>query len=180
MYNAFKIEKIFDQDEIENLKSLFESCSENLAHQDYNLYDVDKRIIPNSATHPVLQKLNQYVDLTPMSHYFVKYDVEGFTSLHTDDDGVVKLTVVTLLDDVDLIGGETLVLDRYVKNARPAYKYAKRGKMGEAPIGSSRIPVIARMKPGDSISYDNAVKHGVCQVEQGHRIVLVSWYKEHD
>ena len=52
MYNAFKIENIFDQDEIENLKSLFESCSESLAHQDYNLYDVDKRIIPNSATHP--------------------------------------------------------------------------------------------------------------------------------
>jgi len=180
MYNAFKIERIFTNDDIYHLRHLFHSCEESLAHQDYNLYDVDKRIIPNSATHPLLQKLNEYMDLTPMSHYFVKYTPEAFTSLHTDDDGVVKLTVVTLLEDMDLVGGETLVLDRYVKSARPKHKYAKRGKMGEAPIGTSLIPIIARMTLGDSIIYDNAIKHGVCQVERGYRTVLVSWYRAHD
>tara|TARA_B110000208_G_scaffold46442_1_gene61624 strand:- start:2130 stop:2681 length:552 start_codon:yes stop_codon:yes gene_type:complete len=178
-HNAFKVERIINSSEVNTLKGNFSKLTPRLAHQDYNLFDVDKRLI-DDYSHPILRKIDKYVNLKPMSHYFVKYGEEGFTSLHTDDDGVVKLTVVTLIEDTDLVGGETLVIDRYMKSSRPSNKYAKRGKMVNAPIGQSKIPVIAKMEVGESVIYDNKVTHGVCQVEKGSRLVLVSWYMAHD
>lgn len=175
----YQVEKIFTDEETANLLSLFHSLEESLAHQDYNLFDVDKRHIPYKQWTKELEKLNQYVPdgLVPQSHYFVKYGEESFTRLHTDDVNVVKMTIVTMVDTQDLIGGGTLVFDKYTKNKRPRDRYAKRVNNGPAPVGKDIIPDIVEMQDGESVIYDAATTHGVTRVKQGHRIVLVSWFK---
>lgn len=175
--NSFRIEKIFTDEEIAEIVLLFHATQAELAHQDYNLFDVDKRHPPKTSQIPVLRTMDRFIDLSPISHYFVMYQEESFTAIHTDHDGFVKMTAVTLLEEKDLVGGETLVFNRYQKKSRPSSKYAKRGK-GRAPVGEANIPVIARLKVGETIIYDASVKHGVAQVESGQRLVLVSWYKE--
>ena len=173
----YQVERIFSEQEIANLLSLFYSLPENLAHQDYNLFDVDKRPIPFSQWSDEIVKLNTHQkEFTPFSHYFIKYPENSFTRLHTDNNKVVKRTVVTLLETKNLMGGETLVFNTYDKRSRPANKYAKRGNK-PAPVGKDIIPVVVNMNDGDSIIYDANVSHGVSQVMQGYRIVLISWFK---
>lgn len=179
MTTNYKVEKIFTDEEVANLLSLFHSLDESLAHQDYNLFDVDKRTIPFKQWTKELEKLNRYVPegLTPQSHYFIKYPVDSFTRLHTDDAKVVKMTIVTIIETVNLVGGCTLVFDKYTKNKRPRNRYAKRVNDGPPPIGKDIIPDIVEMQDGESVVYDAVTTHGVSRVKQGHRIVLVSWFK---
>ena len=177
MKSNYQVEKFFTEEETDNLLSLFISLPENLAHQDYNLFDVDKRPIPFSQWSKEIEKLNAYQsELEPQAHYFIKYPVNSFTRLHTDNNKVVKKTVVTILETKNLIGGETLLFNTYNKRSRPANKYAKRGNK-PAPVGKDIIPVVVNINDGDSIIYDANTNHGVSQVIQGHRIVLISWFK---
>jgi len=174
---AFRIEKIFTDEEIADIILLFHASKAELMHQDYNLFDVDKRQIQNRSEIPVLQKIDRFIGLSQESHYFVMYKEEAFTALHIDHDDVVKMTAVTLLEEKDLVGGETIFLERYQKKSRPSDRGARRGKGGRAPVGVSKIPMVAKLKVGETIMYDSRVTHGVAQVESGQRLVLVSWYK---
>ena len=72
----------------------------------------------------------------------------------------------------DLIGGEPLVQLPYEKRSRPSTHYRK----GDAPIGQRVIPKVVQMDVGQSLVYDKHLMHGVGQVEQGNRLVLISWY----
>ena len=175
--NSFRIEKIYTDEEIAEIVLLFHASKAELMHQDYNLFDVDKRQIRNRSEIPVLQKIDRFIGLSPESHYFVMYKEEAFTSFHSDNDDVVKMTAVTLLEEKDLVGGETIVLERYQKTSRPANRGARRGTDRSAPVGVSNIPIVAKLKVGETIIYDSHVIHGVAQVERGQRLVLVSWYK---
>lgn len=181
MAKKYYVDKIFNSEEIADLLSLFNSLSKEFAHQDYNLFDIEKRSIPHKyyKEHSSLLKLNDYFsDLTPHTHYFLKYTSEAFTRMHTDNDSIIKQTCVTVIETKDLVGGDTLMLDTYTKNKRPRNKYAKRVKREtHGPIGKDVIPVIVKHNDGDSVIYDPKTNHGVTQVEQGHRIVLVSWFK---
>ena len=38
------------------------------------------------------------------------------------------------------------------------------------------IPKVIQMNVGQSLVYDKHLMHGVGQVEQGNRLVLISWY----
>ena len=38
------------------------------------------------------------------------------------------------------------------------------------------IPKVVQMDVGQSLVYDKHLMHGVGQVEQGNRLVLISWY----
>ena len=53
--------------------------------------------------------------------YFLRYVEGSFTRMHHDNN--TDLTIVTLLDDVGLVGGHSLVMERYDqrdKTSRPA------------------------------------------------------------
>ena len=71
-----------------------------------------------------------------------------------------------------MIGGEPLVQLPYMKKGRPSTHYRK----GESPYGSKVIPKVIQMGVGQSLVYDKHLMHGVGQVEQGNRLVLISWY----
>ena len=176
----YQVEKILNDADLTDLKSLFDMLPEGLAHQDYNLFDVDKRTIPSKNFIAPLNKIRNRGEnnnsLKLMAHYFVKYEKDSFTKMNNDDEKVVKQTIVTMIETKNLVGGDTLVLDKYVKTSRPKNKYAKRaGK--KAPVNHDIIPDIVKLKDGESVIYDGKVLHGVTKVHEAHRIVLVSWFK---
>ena len=93
--------------------------------------------------------------------------------MHTDNDDHVKSTIVTLVDTVNLVGGETIVT-----LPAPEAQYEKKGYIKGDEHKGRVIPKIVRMNVGDSVMYDRSLLHGVTQVEQGKRLVLVSWFRD--
>ena len=180
MSTNYKIEQLITEEERAELRELFNTLDPQLAHQDYNLFDVDKRDIHPKQWNDIIQKISargESEGLTTHAHYFVMYGKDAFTRIHTDDDKVIKLTIITMIETKDLVGGGSLIYDKYNRKPRPAFKYAKRTGNGHGPYGRDIIPVIVETKDGESMIYDGKTLHGVTQVQQGHRLVLVSWFK---
>ena len=172
----YKVENIITPNQRHQLIDVYRSLDPELAHQDYNLFDVDKRHpSKEQAQMDCFSALDNYAKDYEKSfrHYFLNYGPESFTKFHTDDDDKVGLTIVTFLDkSEDLIGGEPLVLLPYEKRSRPSTHYRK----GDAPVGQKVVPKVIQMNVGQSLVYDKHLMHGVGQVEQGNRLVLISWY----
>ena len=172
----YKVENIITPNQRHQLIDVYRSLDPELAHQDYNLFDVDKRHpSKEQAQMDCFSALDNYAKDYEKSfrHYFLNYGPESFTKFHTDDDDKVGLTIVTFLDkSEDLIGGAPLVLLPYEKRSRPSTHYRK----GDAPVGQKVIPKVIQMNVGQSLVYDKHLMHGVGQVEQGNRLVLISWY----
>ena len=172
----YKVENIITTEQRHKLLDVYRSIKPELAHQDYNLFDVDKRHPSKEQVEmDCFSALDEYAKDYQRSfrHYFLNYGPESFTKFHTDDDDNVGLTIVTFLDkSPDLIGGEPLVQLPYTKTSRPITHYRK----GDAPINKRVIPKVVQMDVGQSLVYDKHLMHGVGQVEQGNRLVLISWY----
>lgn len=179
----YTIDDYLTVDDVRDLVKLYDSLESNMAHQDYNLFDVDKRLLRSEhRTIPAFDKLEKAAgsDKKLYSHYFLDYLPESFTRSHTDNVDDVVLTMVTILDETGLVGGETIVHLPYEKRIRPGDRYAKRSGDGEAPLGQDIIPKFVPVKTGQTMTYDHALTHGVCQVSEGRRLVLVSWYAKAD
>lgn len=172
----YKVENIITDEQRHQLLDVYHSLDPELAHQDYNLFDVDKRHpSKEQAQMDCFSALDDYAKDHQKSfrHYFLNYGPESFTKFHTDNDDAVGLTIVTFLQkSEDLVGGEPLVQLPYEKRSRPSTHYRK----GDAPIGQRVIPKVVQMDVGQSLVYDKHLMHGVGQVEQGNRLVLISWY----
>lgn len=174
----YKVDQIITNEDRHNLIDLYNSMPTNSGHTDYNLYNIDKRIIkrlydlePKYKT--VFEKVENYAGYKTYSHYFVMYNEGSYTRMHTDNDDHVKSTIVTLVDTVNLVGGETIVT-----LPAPEAQYEKKGYIKGDEHKGRVIPKIVRMNVGDSVMYDRSLLHGVTQVEQGKRLVLVSWFRD--
>ena len=176
----YKIENIITTEQRHKLLDVYHSLKPELAHQDYNLFDVDKRHPSKEQSEldcfaPLDEHAKEY--RKTFRHCFLNYGPESFTKFHTDNDEVVGLTIVTFLDKSDdLIGGEPLVQLPYEKRSRPSTHYRK----GESPLGQKVIPKVLHMEVGESLVYGQHLMHGVGQVERGNRLVLISWYGQVD
>ena len=172
----YKLENIISEEHRHQLLDVYNSLPSELAHQDYNLFDVDKRHPGKEDSRlDCFKVIDQYASnhKQMFRHYFLNYTPESFTKFHTDNDDAVGLTIVTFLDKSDdLIGGEALAMLPYIKRARPSNKYRK----GDAPIDEKVVPKVINMNVGQSLVYDKSLMHGVGQVERGNRLVLISWY----
>lgn len=177
---TYSVASILTEEEADKLLQVYRSLPSTLAHQDYNLFDVDKRHVPSSVFNdPNLpfDKINKFANLKIMGCYFVEYSEDSWTKMHTDDDGKVGLTIVTMIKSQHLVGGETLVEVPYTKVARPSNKYRK----GDSPaMGVPCIIKTVNVADGQSLVYGPKLKHGVAQVEMGTRLVLVNWYYKED
>ena len=186
----FEMKQILTLDDCRELLKYRLTCETLEAHQDYNLFDVSKSQLHDehlgeyTKTEPgamrALHKLQAEATRRGLGHmwakYFLYYGEDGFTRHHTDDDDKVGLTMVTLIDEEDLEGGETVLLKPYLAKARPGHKYAKRdGK--DPPYGKRIVPEVVPMEVCDSIIYDRYLMHGVAKVRKGYRLVLVNWFE---
>ena len=172
----YKLENIISEEHRHQLIDVYNSLPTTLAHQDYNLFDVDKRAPTKEQVElDCFKAIDDYASNYEKTfrHYFLDYTKESFTRFHTDNDDAVGLTIVTFIDkSEDLIGGEALAQLPYTKRERPVNKYRK----GEAPMNQRVIPKVINMDVGQSLIYDKSLMHGVGQVERGNRLVLISWY----
>ena len=172
----YKVENIISDTHRKQLIDVYNSLPSELAHQDYNLFDVDKRHPEKSQVEmECFGLIDQYAYNYEKTfrHYFLDYTEESFTKFHSDNDDAVGLTIVTFLDaSDDLVGGQAMAMLPYEKRGRPENKYRK----GDAPIGERCIPKVIDMHVGQSLVYDKHLIHGVGQVERGNRLVLISWY----
>ena len=180
----YKVVNILTPNQISELVSLYNSMPSNPAHQDYNLFDVDKRHPRSKQQEGItaFDRLDGFAgdEFKKYSHYFLEYGPDAFTRMHTDAHTYVHQTMITVLDDRELVGGESLVMLPYEKRARPSNKYAKRGEGNEAPLGQVIIPKVVKLNRGQTLIYDKDLMHGVGQVQSGRRLVLVSWYDKAD
>ena len=169
----YKVENIISNDERAELIHLYNSLPSRVAHQDYNLFNMDKRLFPSNKWNagPFKQILKR-ADRKIYSHYFLMYEQGSFTKFHTDNDDEVGLTIVTLLDEVNLVGGQTLVQLPFKEQMQKQGSYVK----GTQLEGQRVIPKVVQVEKGQSMIYDRSLMHGVAQVVEGKRLVLVSWF----
>jgi len=179
-HNLFTADIIQSNAEIESLINLYHSLKPHYAHQDYNLFYLEKRQLKSeNYSNKVVQKINDYgssLGLENYVHYFLRYTEGSFTKLHRDE--AVDKTIITFVEQSpNLIGGETLFYDRYRAVEVSENHYLKTKDDTKSLDGQDIIPVIAPSRTGQSVVYGREVKHGVCEVSSGYRIVLVSWFK---
>lgn len=178
-YKNFYKRNILNEEQYQSVWDLYNSLPVRYAYQDYSLFNVEKRNVDskskveNGATVAIDKYMKDRYKFENQTHYFLKYVPYSWTRIHTDNVRRVTKTVITLIEEKDLVGGETLVWDKHYDLPVPKDHYVQRtGSVHR----KSEVPCTPKLNPGQSLVYDNATRHGVSQVEQGHRIVLVSWY----
>lgn len=172
-------DQILSQEEIKEAKELADSLKFNHVYQMYNLFDLERADISDPEQYQFGKTLKEYSKLGhTIGFYFLRYIPGSFTRMHEDNN--TDLTIVTLLDDKNLVGGHSLVKDRYIGRERPNNQICSRATHEEKnpPYGQKIIMDVLPMKVGDSLVYGADLSHGVSKVYEGSRLVLVSWYKK--
>lgn len=179
MSSSFYTTNIVDDNNHQSLWDAYDNCPMEWKHQDWNLFNLEKRSMGQSywkkfdAIHDIDRYMWRNYHVRTHVHYFLKYVPNSSTRIHQDNKDTVTKTVITFLDQSeDLVGGDTLVLDRYIDHPAPPNSTIK----GRDLSGQSVIPTVIKVPDYSSLVYDWNVPHGVTRVTQGHRIVLVSWY----
>jgi predicted 2-oxoglutarate/Fe(II)-dependent dioxygenase YbiX len=175
----YQVKQLISTEQRHTLLDMFHDGKHRYATQDYNLHDVTKvDIRTTDKNKDAFKLLDEFAAKQPgvgepYAHYFLHYGRGSFTKTHSDNDEAIGLTIVTMLEHTpNLVGGDTIVTLPYKGPVRDD-GYIK----GEPHIDQRMIMRVVSMDEGDSISYDRSLMHAVSQVEIGHRIVLVSWYK---
>ena len=167
----YKVEQLITKEDRHELIDYFKSLPSNVGHIDYNLYNIDKRYLKQNPPEAI-KKIEERAGRKNYSHYFVMYDQGSYTKMHTDNDDQIGLTIVTLIDTVNLVGGETIaMIPAKLSESKEGYQ------KGDDHKGRV-VPRVIRMDVGDSVIYDRSLLHGVSEIEKGKRLVLVSWFTQ--
>jgi len=176
------VKRIINEDDIFDLLALYSKLEKHFFHQDYNLFSTERRHVPRKMwNNPAIQKISSEVETDSRiitDVYFLRYVPGSFARLHHDVG--TERTVVTLLDSADLVGGENIIRVKYHKIPRSKKHRVNRTDKEKfnPPYEQSIIHKIIKLSDGDSVIYGPATCHGVCEVEEGHRVVLVCWYRD--
>jgi len=151
-----KIKQILNSEQLETLLNLYKKLDKETVEQRNNLFNVEITQIPESMfdIEPLVLLRESVNCKESLTHYFVKYFASSFSSLHRDSQ-TFKNTLVTVLEQNNLKGGDTLSVKMFKK------EYPK--------------PIVLRPEVGDTVSYNPNELHGVSEVQEGSRLVLVSW-----
>ena len=174
---GYIMDNILSDEELDEARDLAASLGFYTVFQMYNIFDLERSDIPKEDNSGFTNTLMKYSKQGYSSgSYFLKYRKGSFTRLHHDHS--TDLTIVTLLDDKDLVGGHSIVMAMYDARSRPADQTCVRseGEEDRPPYGHEIIPDILPVKVGESLVYGPDLKHGVSKVYEGERLVLVSWY----
>lgn len=172
-------ERILSGDEIKEALEIYESLSPVFWHQNYNLFDVERRDVPTPLQYGFYNTLKKYSKMPgDKGAYFLKYEKDSFTRMHEDNNS--DLTIVTLLKTKELVGGESLVRAEYKLKSRPmGNQVARHSREQDAPpYGQQIIMDVVKVDDGESLVYGPNLTHGVSKVYDGHRIVLVTWFNK--
>lgn len=173
---------ILDADDIAEAREVYERAREVEYHQYYNLFDVKRRDVHDWYDLGFMKKISDTLGVSRFigMPYFLLYETNSFARTHEDNE--TGTTVVTLIESsTDLVGGEALIFDVYGTRPRASHKEATRANFEQESPGAyekSIIPRIVQMEQGESLIYGPELTHGVTQVEQGSRLVLITWWTD--
>lgn len=178
MNKTFRKNNFFTGGDIQELWQIYHKSKVLHAHQDYSLHHVERRNVlkkdlKRDAFQPMLKHYSN-LKYAHMSSYFLKYSKWSWCRPHHDDIGFKTQTCITLLEEKDLEGGETLVWDKHFDLPTPEGHYVKRSGSCHR---KNEIVCTPTLETGESLCYGENIKHGVAQVREGHRIVLVTWFR---
>ena len=160
---------------LKELRLLYNELPEEKVKRYYNLHYLIKKDVPRDKW------LKGYDEpgLKIYAQYFLEYGVDSFTRAHTDNDNVIVKTSITLVDAVNLEGGEIIVYEpHYKKDMEVTPDVLNRYKEGDYHPGEEVIPIVVKQEVGEVINYAPHVKHAVSKVEKGTRLVFVVWYQK--
>jgi len=176
--SGYTKESLLSPAEIQEALDLYHNTPMIKYWQYYNLYKVERRDISgdavrNSGFMKTLHKRAR-TECPISSAYFLKYPPGSFTKLHGDQHS--DITLVTLLESKDLVGGYSLAMGKYDEDSRPRDWEAVRDERGYNGYGEEIITDVVDIEDGETLCYGPDLKHGVSKVYRGHRIVLVTWW----
>jgi hypothetical protein len=167
----------------EDLKEAIDYCSDvqwEDVYQDYNLFDLQRHDVKEYDGLGFAKRLQEYSGKPDcVGFYYLKYIPGAFTRVHQDHES--SMTIVTLIDSKDLLGGDAIVRHEYKarEGGRPATMKCCRNKNEneKPPYGQEMILDVLPMEVGESLVYGNDLSHGVSLVHEGQRTVLVTWFR---
>jgi hypothetical protein len=176
--SGYIYDQILSETELKEARDLASSLEFYQLFQMYNLFDMERADIKGAwLEHGFARKLLQYSKQTDIiGFYFLRYVPGSFTRMHEDHN--TKLTIVTLLEENDLVGGHAIVRDKYKQKPRPAEQVCRRADFEDKspPYGQDIIMDVLPLCTGDSLVYGPDQSHAVSKVYQGSRLVLVAWF----
>lgn len=173
--------QVLSTEQVQYLIDLHKRLPKKFFSRDYNLFNVYKTMIPRHLEAQDVKMLNSvattiknnFDNKKELTHYFLEYVKESFTNIHIDNPNRVNKTAVTLLSTSDdLIGGQVVLLQPITEQDLLEGKK----QPSEMKANSFNVPIVIQQNVGSTLLYDNNVLHGVSKVEQGHRLVLISWF----
>lgn len=176
--SGYIMDNVLSEEELNEARDLAASLEFYKVFQMYNIFDMDRAEVPEGDT-SFMATLKKYSKRERgIGSYFLKYRKGSFTRMHHDNN--TDLTIVTLLDEKDLVGGYSLVAETYEHRIRPAEQYCARngGEKDHPPYGQQIVLDVLPVKVGESLVYGPDLKHGVSKVYEGERLVLVSWFTD--
>lgn len=180
--SGYIYDQILSETELKEARDLASSLEFYQLFQMYNLFDMERADIEGEWLDSGFAKtLLSYSKLPNLiGFYFLRYIPGSFTRMHEDNN--TSLTIVTLLDDENLVGGHAIVKDKYNQKPRPADQTCQRSdfEKDSPPYGQDIIMDVLPMKRGDSLVYGPEQSHAVSKVYEGTRLVLVSWFTDKD
>lgn len=181
MSDPHKLINMFTADEITQLQNIYTTRKGARLYQDYNLFNVVKKDINvnNPVIKPYIQKMSDYCKVKPRVAYFLKYKKNSFAKIHIDNPDNNRMTSITMVRaSDDLVGGESIITKLLEKSdiGSGTTTIPDRSSKKWNFIGKPIIPVVVKQPLGSTLWYDINTYHGVTRVEQGLRIVLVTWF----
>lgn len=178
MIGGYTKESLLSPEEIQEALDLYHQTPMEKYWQFYNLYKVERRDVHakdlmDAGFMKTLHKRAR-TECPLSSIYFLKYPPGSFTKVHGDHGS--DITIVTLLESKDLVGGHSIAMGTYDEDSRPQDWHAVRDEKGYNGYGQDIITDVIDLKDGESLCYGPHLQHGVSKVYQGHRIVLVTWW----
>ncbi len=177
MMGGYTKETLLSPEEVQDALELYESLPMQKYWQYYNLFKVERTDIPDKYSNTGFMKTLHKRARTKeqiAAGYFLKYPVGSFPKIHSDVNS--DITLVTLLESKDLVGGYSLTVGTYDENSRPQDWEAIRDENGYNGYGDEIITDVVDIKDGETLCYGPHLQHGVSKVYKGHRIVLVTWW----
>jgi len=179
--------KIFSDEDIKELRLQYLSYKRKWVNQFYNIFHAERiDINPKSSvvskySNILSKSMNDGNRYSLTTYYFLRYLPGSFTTTHRDNNESSNgFTSVTLIDEVNLKGGESLLFEAVKKPEEYNRQNIKGPKMWEFE-DPWRVPVIIQdFKIGDTLIYNQNMKHGVAKVLSGERVVLIAWFKNEE
>ena len=148
----------------------------------HNIFNTKRYLIEND------EKIQRYykdrMKGTPFIRvvsYILQYQPGGFLMPHQDPKG--RITTVTLLEDDDLVGGESLVYkDIHVPKSLSEKKtysdvdFANESESNEWTIYKNACPVFIPPRKHETYAIGEQRSHSVTRIEKGTRTVLIEWW----